>query len=188
MQSMGLLPKRHLKTWMIPPIQTSSNSANQEARPSVLLTMIVLKLIQADTESLEAMITRHRLRVPGHPSQMLDSHLPKQILFSELASCKRPQGAPKDAAKTSPRLHLEEDRNQPCRLREGSCRKKSLEKDSLWKNSSFWEQQKAAWRHLRGKQELITLWTSYMCTISCCGCSQLFCVNIGLISHQRKCR
>ncbi|XP_076065245.1 uncharacterized protein LOC143039257 [Oratosquilla oratoria] len=52
-------------------------------------------LLRARTESIEATITRHRLRWAGHLARMHDNRLPKQVLFSELDSGNRPRGAPK---------------------------------------------------------------------------------------------
>lgn len=46
------------------------------------------------TESLEVIITHHRLRWAWYLAQMLDTRAPKQIHFSELASGKRLLGDP----------------------------------------------------------------------------------------------
>ena len=103
-------------------------------------------LSRADVESLEAIITRHRLdgldillewqtlTFPANP--VLNLHLEKDH--------KVPQ---KYTTKTSSRLqYLEEDQNRHSHLGDGSCRNKSLKKDYSLKNSSFQEQQKAAGR------------------------------------------
>ena len=52
-------------------------------------------LTRATLPSLEATITRHRLRWAGHTLRMDSSRLPKMILYGELANGTRPRGAPK---------------------------------------------------------------------------------------------
>ena len=103
-------------------------------------------LIRADMESLEAIITRQRLRWAEHLERMPDSRLPKEIIFSELASGKKPRGAPKRRYKDQLKVTLKKTEIDPAKLGDGSYRKKSLENEYSWKNSSFSEQQKAAWR------------------------------------------
>ena len=87
-------------------------------------------IIRADMKSLEAIITRHRLRWAGHLARMTDSRLPKQVLFSELdASSKTTTRCPQKTLQRPAQGCLEEDGNRPGQLGDGSCRKKSLEKD-----------------------------------------------------------
>ena len=80
-------------------------------------------------ESLEAIITRQRLRWAAHLERMPDSRLPKEIIFSELASGKKPRGAPKRRYKDQLKITLKKTEIDPGKLGDGSYRKKSLEKD-----------------------------------------------------------
>ena len=51
-------------------------------------------LTRAGSRSIESIIMRHRLRWSGHVSRMSEMRLPRQILFSELASGGRSSGRP----------------------------------------------------------------------------------------------
>ena len=145
-------------------------------------------LLRAEMESIEATITRHQLRWAGHLARMPDNRLPKQVLFSELASGNRPRGAPKRRFKDQLKRTLKATEIDPTTW-EADAANRNIWRRTLHEGTKTFENNrrqrqelKRTQRKARAQQPLNPP------TIPCGSCGRLFRANIGLFSHRRKCR
>lgn len=123
----------------------------------------------------DIIMIRHQLWWDGHLAQMSANRLSKQILFSLLASGKRPTSS----TQGSVQKHLAADRNRSDQLGARSCRKNQMEKNYPRKKTSFENR-------VQMRSQNSPSFKPSCPTVR--GCGPLFVDNIVLISHGWKCR
>jgi hypothetical protein len=150
-------------------------------------------LAQAGITSMFALLSQKRLRWLGHVSRMQDGRIPKDLLYSELATGSRPTGRPvlryKDVCKrdlkagnVNPAV-WEVEAADRCRWRQAV---KASIKVSEKKREYEWEERK---KHRRQRVALADIEPTDPGTYyTCSNCNRACRSKIGLYSHSRRCK
>lgn len=142
-------------------------------------------LEKAQLCSIEAFIIRHRLRWTGHIQRMNNSRLPRQILYSELSTGKRPRGAPLKRYKDQLK------KTMLCTSINPNTWHTLAEDRSSWRKGissgvkHFEEERRRHEKEARERRKLRQAQPHPPPSIRCNVCGRMFHARIGLQSHQR---
>lgn len=143
-------------------------------------------LSKAKTVSIAAIVTRNQLRWAGHLVRLDDSRLPKQLLYGELASGKRPQHKPKKRFKDSVKESLKHF-SIPVDNWESLTTERDEWRSAIFKGSELYESQRvdrAKLKRLCRKREPLpadveSVWT-------CEVCNRPLLSKAGLVNHMKS--
>lgn len=142
-------------------------------------------LYRANSQSMESTIMRHRLRWSGHVARMPETRLPRQILFSELATGGRPRGRPVLRYKDQLKATLRSTTIEPETWEAVSSDR------SIWRNTiragteRFETMRKERDEEKRQARRLRLTAPRPPPTIQCPSCPRKLYTRIGLHSHLR---
>ena len=142
-------------------------------------------LQRANSRSIESTIMAHRLRWSGHIARMPETRLPRQVLFSELATGKRPHGRPLLRYKDQLKATLKETGFDPNTWEEKAKTR------TEWRYSIRTGTERYEIERIRREEETRNLRRFRLTaprpppSISCPNCPRRFHARIGLISHLR---
>lgn len=145
----------------------------------------VMVLERANMTSIESTIISHRLRWSGHVHRMSDDRLPRQILYSELSTGKRPPGAPMKRFKDQLKETLRNVSINPdtwCNLAEDRMSWRKTTSDAVL---LFEQNRRRRETDTRQRRKLRQILPRPPPTIRCDVCGRMFYGRIGLLSHQR---
>ena len=139
-------------------------------------------LRRAETLSVQALITASQLRWAGHVRRMLDSRLPKAVLYGELSEGKRKQGGQKLRFKDVLKRHM----------KNANVKSETWEQDAL--DRRFWraivkqsvksieEKRQLEYQRAHGRRHsTATSWHP------CSRCNNICRSRAGLAANQRSC-
>ena len=144
-------------------------------------------LDEAQCTSIEAMIIENQLRWTGHVVRLMDSRLPKQILFGELGSGTRAQGGQRKRFKDNLKANF-----KVCHIGlttwEDLARDRPRWRHAVRESVALFEKerrQKAEEKRQRRKEREVAPALSQQAPYICPACGKACHSRIGLFSHQR---
>ena len=144
-------------------------------------------LDEAQCTSIEAMIIVNQLRWTGHVVRLMDSHLPKQILFGELGSGTRAQGGQRKRFKDNLKANF-----KVCHIGlttwEDLARDRPRWRHAVRESVALFEEerrQKAEEKRQRHKEREVAPALSQQAPYICPACGKACHSRMGLFSHQR---
>ena len=147
-------------------------------------------LDQAGTLSIHLLLAQRRLRWAGHVRRMNDGRLPKDILYGELASGKRPRGRPQLRFKDSLKRDLNTTSIDPDDW-ENLADDRTTWKQVVRKGVKEGEEQRKKLleekRQQRKERQNSRASSSSQSDFVCKACGRDCQARIGLLSHSRRC-
>ena len=136
---------------------------------------------------MKDLLQQKRLRWLGHVCRMEDGRIPKDLLFSQLATGTRPRGRPQLRYKDLCKRDILSCGLNPAELQSQAADRASWRQrvSSGVKAASDARARKKKERKTACKQRVATAAPSV--TFECKTCGRLCLSRIGLISHQRRC-
>jgi len=136
------------------------------------------------TRSIEAIIISHRLRWSGHVVRMDETRLPREILFRELPTGKRPHGRPLERYKNQLK-QTPQKTNIDVKTWETIARDHPLWRRTIHQGSDhFHRMRREEAEEKRQRRKARAVLPHALATIFCDQCPRLFWARIGLISHK----
>ncbi|XP_051645437.1 uncharacterized protein LOC127471941 [Manacus candei] len=145
-------------------------------------------LEQAAVTSIEAMLMRTQLRWAGHVSRMKDHHLPKILLYGELATGCRKRGALKRRYKDSLKQHLSLGHIDQHNWSTLTSNREAWRHTIYNAAVSFENTRRITLEEKRQRRKNRVLQKIPFKESFCCAfCNRICLSRIGLISHQSAC-
>ena len=144
-------------------------------------------LEKAEIPNLYPFLKQRLMRWVGHMTRMKDGRIPKDILYGELATGKRPTGRPQLRFKDVCKRDL-----QALGLNTDSCKVSATDKDA-WRYtvkerlSQYEETQRVKAEKKRLHKKTVRLASRPITTFTCSKCDRDCHSRIGLHSHNRCC-